>query len=86
MLDLIGTYGSVPRQDRSSEPMRSSPENGPLLEHTIQQAGDIVTMDEPDGVLSDMPTTFLDDWGDITTWVSRANVYMCVYHIMTDIA
>ena len=83
MLDLIRTYGPVPRQEsskphRSSEPMRSSPENEPLLEHTVQQAGDIVTMSEPDGVLSNMPTKFLDDWGDITTSVGGVNIYMCI--------
>lgn len=58
--------------------MRSSPENEPLLEHTVQQAGDIVTMSEPDGVLSNMPTKFLDDWGDITTSVGGVNIYMCI--------
>lgn len=86
MLDLIRTYGPVPRQESSKphlsgELVRSSSEQ---LEHIMNQTGDIVTMDEPQAdrvLLSDMPTAFLGDWKDITTSVRRVHIYMRAYMI-----
>ena len=86
MLDLIRTYGPVPRQESSKphlsgELVRSSSEQ---LEHIMNQTGDIVTMDESQAdrvLLSDMPTAFLGDWKDITTSVRRVHIYMRAYMI-----